>query len=157
MAAHEDPDWRALSPAAAQAAGDAAITHSQAAAGGVARPQDASRQGLDGWQFWLLTGLAAVAFVLVLANISLAFVIEDDRVEISNRQRFINESLQLSRLNTQLIRSLAENSASTGDSALRELLTSQGIRFTVNSSDSGGEPSLESGEDFPNSNATGIR
>jgi len=86
--------------------------------------------GLARWQFWLLNGLAAVALGLVLTN---AWVTSDNRelqAEIQQRQAFINESLELSRLNTQVIRALATLSAESGDEELRELLASHGIEFS---------------------------
>ena len=93
---------------------------------------------LAGWQFWSLNLLALVVLVLVVVNIFLTLDNQNIRAEVNQRQRFINESMQFSRLNNQLIRTLAKTSAQKGDVALRDLLAAQGISFTVNPAASDG-------------------
>ncbi len=99
-------------------------------------PDLVSRDGgsggeLRGWQFWLLNMMAFFGLAMVVTTIILTLGNQEMKTEISQRQRIINDGIRLSRLNTQLIQTLAETSAKTGDAALRNLLLSQGIDFTV--------------------------
>lgn len=81
--------------------------------------------------FGSLTLLSAGALVLVVVNI---LVFADNRAMqqvVAERQRYINESLRLNQLNSQLIQLAAETAASTGDAQLRNLLAENGITFEV--------------------------
>ena len=86
---------------------------------------------LSGWQFWLLNTLALLGLATVVVNIILALGNQQMQAEVNQRQQLINDGIRLSRLNTQLIQTLAETSARTGDAALRNLLASHGIDFTI--------------------------
>ena len=77
-----------------------------------------------------LTGLAAVAVVLVLANIWLVLGNQPRQAEVNQRQQFINQSTQMSRLNEGLVRAIAAAAVTTNDDTLRGLLTEQGINVT---------------------------
>jgi len=87
--------------------------------------------GLVGWQFWLLNGFASIVLILGLVNISLYSGNQDLKAEVEKGQRFLNESLKVSQLNSQLIQSLANISARTGDVGIRNLLASHGITFRM--------------------------
>jgi hypothetical protein len=87
--------------------------------------------GLKTAQFWLLTLLAGVSLVLVAINITLSNSNQKIQSEINSRQQFINQTIQISRLNTQLIQTLANLSAQTGDQQLRALLAAHGISFNI--------------------------
>jgi hypothetical protein len=87
---------------------------------------------LSSWQFWALNGCAGLVMALVITNIALFLGNRTVQVQAAERQQFINQSIQLSRLNTQLIRALAATSAQTDDEEIRELLASHGVTFTVN-------------------------
>jgi hypothetical protein len=93
----------------------------------------------EGWLYWMTVGLSAAAGALVVAYIIL---VQDNRTvqaEVNRRQQFINQSIQLGRVNEALIRALAAAAVSNNDDKLRDLLAENGI--TINAS---GEPVLSS-------------
>jgi hypothetical protein len=84
----------------------------------------------DGWLYRLLVALSGITLILVVVYIVL---IQDDRsvqAEINQRQQFINQSIQLGRINDALIRALAASAVSNKDDRLRDLLAQNGI--TIN-------------------------
>ena len=85
--------------------------------------------------YWMTVGLAGLAGALVIAYI---FLVQENRTvqaAVNRRQQFINQSIQLGRINEALIRSLAATAVSNKDDKLRDLLADNGI--TINAS---GEP-----------------
>jgi hypothetical protein len=83
----------------------------------------------------MTVGLAGAAGALVIAYIIL---VQDNRTvqaEVNRRQQFINQSIQLGRINDVLIRALATSAVSNKDDKLRDLLAENGI--TINAA---GEP-----------------
>jgi hypothetical protein len=88
----------------------------------------------DGWLYWIAVGLSALTVALVVAYIVL---VQDNRAVQAdvNRQQFINQSMQLGRINEALIRALATAAVSNKDDKLRDLLADNGI--AINAS---GEP-----------------
>jgi hypothetical protein len=83
----------------------------------------------------MTVGLAGAAGALVIAYIIL---VQDNRTvqaEVNRRQQFINQSIQLGRINDVLIRALATSAVSNKDDKLRDLLADNGI--TINAA---GEP-----------------
>ncbi len=83
------------------------------------------------WPYRLLNGLGILAFILVVTNVFLTRQNQSLRMEINERQQYINQSIRLSRLNTEIINSLAELAAAKNDEQLKNLLASHGITFTV--------------------------
>jgi hypothetical protein len=84
----------------------------------------------DQWIYRAAVGLSALAAVLVVAYIVL---VQDNRAvqrEVNQRQQYINQSVQLGRVNEALIRALAAAAASSNDQKLRDLLTQSGV--TIN-------------------------
>ena len=56
----------------------------------------------QGWLYWMTVGLAGLALALVVAYIIL---VQDNRrvqAEVNRRQQFINQSIQLGRINEAL-------------------------------------------------------
>jgi len=93
----------------------------------------------EGWLYWMTVGLSAAAGALIVAYIVL---VQDNRTvqaEVNRRQQFINQSIQLGRVNEALIRALAAAAVSNNGDKLRDLLAENGI--TINAS---GEPVLSS-------------
>jgi hypothetical protein len=89
----------------------------------------------EGWLYWMTVGLSAAAGALVIAYIIL---VQDNRTvqaEVNRRQQFINQSIQLGRINEALIRAIAAAAVNNKDDKLRDLLADNGI--TINAS---GEP-----------------
>lgn len=120
----------------------AVVPVTQGDAPGDERPARHEAHGLlSTRQFWLLNLLAGAALLLVVVEIALALDNRGTRYEVSQRQQFINDSVQFSRLNSQLIQAIAEVSARTGDESLRSLLAAQGISYTVSSPSSNGSSS----------------
>ena len=86
--------------------------------------------GSDSWLYRLLVALSGITLILVVAYIVL---IQDNRsvqAGINQRQQFINQSIQLGRINDALIRTLAATAVSNKDDKLRDLLAQSGI--TIN-------------------------
>jgi len=84
----------------------------------------------DSWLYRLLVALSGITLILVVAYI---VVIQDNRSvqsEVNQRQQFINQSIQLGRVNDALIRALAATAVSNKDDKLRDLLAQNGI--TIN-------------------------
>jgi type II secretory pathway component PulM len=84
---------------------------------------------MEGWLYRLLVALSGITLVLVVAYILL---VQDERTikaEVNQRQQFINQSIQLGRVNEALIRALAANAGK--DDKLRELLAQNGISINA--------------------------
>jgi hypothetical protein len=89
----------------------------------------------DEWVYRVMVALSGFALALVVAYIVL---VQDNRsvqAEVNRRQQFINQSMQLGRINEALIRALAAAAINDKDDKLRDLLAQNGI--TINAS---GEP-----------------
>jgi hypothetical protein len=85
--------------------------------------------GLEGWLYRLLVALSGITLILVVAYIIL---LQDNRTmqaEANQRQQFINQSIQLGRVNEALIRTLAANASK--DDKLRELLAQNGVSINA--------------------------
>ena len=84
----------------------------------------------DSWLYRLSAALSGITLVLVIVYIVL---IQDNRsvqAEVNQRQQFINQSIQLGRINDALIRALAAAAVENNDDKLRDLLAQNGI--TIN-------------------------
>jgi hypothetical protein len=86
---------------------------------------------LKQWQFALLTGLALLLLLQVIANIVLFTRNREAQNEFATRAQYIQQTQQVEPLYQGIIRNLAEVSAKTGDPQISQLLKSQGITFTV--------------------------
>jgi hypothetical protein len=84
----------------------------------------------DGWLYRVLAGLAAVTLVVVVVYIVLVQENRSVQAEVNQRQQFINQGIQLGRINDALIRALAAAAVDNNDDKLRELLAQNGI--TIN-------------------------
>ncbi|MET0500007.1 MAG: hypothetical protein ABW172_00640 [Candidatus Binatia bacterium] len=80
-----------------------------------------------------LTVLAALLLVLVLVGILLSLGNQSLRVEVSDRQQFIAQSMQLEGLHREIITTLVTAALKTNDEKLKGLLASQGISFGAES------------------------
>jgi hypothetical protein len=84
---------------------------------------------MEGWLERLLVALSGITLILVVAYIVL---VQDDhtmQAEVNQRQQFINQSIQLGRVDEALIRALAANAGK--DDKLRELLAQNGISINA--------------------------
>ena len=83
-----------------------------------------------GWLYWVTVGLSGLTLVLVVAYIIL---VQDNRsiqAEVNQRQQFINQRIQLGRINEALIHALTAAAVNNKDDKLRDLLAQSGI--TIN-------------------------
>ena len=98
---------------------------------------------MEGWLERLLVALSGITLILVVAYIVL---VQDDhtmQAEVNQRQQFINQSIQLGRVDEALIRALAANAGK--DDKLRELLAQNGISINATT----GAPERESAPPAP--------
>jgi hypothetical protein len=84
----------------------------------------------DSWLNRLLVALSGITLALVIAYIVLIQENRSVQAEVNRRQQFINQSIQLGRINDALIRALAAEAVNNNDDKLRELLAQNGI--TIN-------------------------
>jgi hypothetical protein len=84
----------------------------------------------DSWLNRLLVALSGITLILVVAYIVLIQENRSVQAEVNQRQQFINQSIQLGRINDALIRGLAAAAVNSSDERLRELLAQNGI--TIN-------------------------
>ncbi|HTE16367.1 MAG TPA: hypothetical protein VK642_14940 [Burkholderiales bacterium] len=101
---------------------------------------------LKQWQFMLLTALALASLALVVINIVLFTGNREVQTEVSTRAQYIQQSQQIEPLYQGIVRNLAEISAKTSDPQITQLLTAQGITFTVNPPKEGDTPKAEAKE-----------
>lgn len=87
--------------------------------------------GLSSLQFSVLTVCGALALLLVAANVGLSLNNRVAQEDVNTRQQYINQTVQVSRLNNQIAEALASLSAQTGDKSIRDLLAANGITFTA--------------------------
>ena len=73
------------------------------------------------------TILAVLALVLVVVNIMLALGNQSVQAEVTERQQFIAQSIQLEQLNRQVIAALANMAMKGNDEQLKNLLVSSGV------------------------------
>lgn len=83
-------------------------------------------------QYWLATVLAAACFVAMAANVALGYSNLASRAEVTQRQQYVQQSLQLEGLYREIIRALAELAARNNDSDVKAMLQRHGISFNVN-------------------------
>ncbi len=76
--------------------------------------------------FWAATALASLALVLVIFDGWLVTSNAGIRADVNARQQYINQSVQLSRLNQELVNELG-GFALKNNAAIRQLLTDSGI------------------------------
>jgi hypothetical protein len=82
------------------------------------------------WQN-VVTGLAAVAIVLLAANVVLIERHRTAQAEVSRRAQYIQQTVQLERLHREIINAIANLSMRNNDEALKALLTQHGIMINA--------------------------
>jgi heme exporter protein D len=90
--------------------------------------------------YWVSVALGAVTLVLVVVNVVVLSTNRSIQAEVNQRQQYINQSNQLSRVDEVLIRTIATAAVNAKDDKLRDLLAQQGVTMTVNPSGSGAAP-----------------
>ena len=84
------------------------------------------------------TILAVVALVLVVVNVMLALGNQSVQADVSERQQFIEQSMQLGQLNRQVVAVLANMAMKSNDEQLKNLLASSGVGLAPNPESAGG-------------------
>src|SRR5947199_10372947 len=80
----------------------------------------------------VFTILAALTLILVAVNILLSLGNQSLRVDVSQRQQFIAQSMQLEGLHQEIVTALASIAVRNNDEQLKGLLASQGINLGAN-------------------------
>jgi hypothetical protein len=83
-------------------------------------------------QYWLVTVIAVLCFVAMAANITLGLTNGALRGGVSERQQFVQQSVQLEGLYKEIVRALAELGARNNDNDVKAMLQKHGITYNVN-------------------------
>src|SRR5271167_2589038 len=84
----------------------------------------------EGWVYRIVLALSGITLVLVVVYLYLVQANRAVQAEVNQRQQFINQSIELNRINDALIRAIAAAAVADKDDKLRDLLTRNGI--TIN-------------------------
>lgn len=76
-------------------------------------------------------GLGLVSLLLMLTDGYLVYRQRGLEEQLTAHQMYINRTVPVSKLNTQLVQLLARTAANTGNEGIRRLLSSQGINYSV--------------------------
>ncbi len=79
----------------------------------------------------LLDVLAVLTLPLVGVNMYLVYTNQALQREVSDRQQFIAQSVQIQQLTRDLVNALANLAVKNKDEQIRQLLTSRGITFST--------------------------
>jgi len=79
----------------------------------------------------LLDVLAILTLPLVGVNIYLVHISQTLQREVTDRQQFIAQSVQIQQLTRDLANALANLAVKNNDEQIRQLLTSHGVTFSV--------------------------
>ncbi len=82
--------------------------------------------------------LAVVSLVLVVANVLLAMGNQSVQADVTERQQFIAQSIQLEQLNRQVVAVLANMAMKSNDEQLKKLLADSGVALGQNPESPGG-------------------
>lgn len=97
----------------------------------------------DGWGYRIVLALSGITLILVFVYLVLIEQNRTIQAEVNQRQQFINQSVQVGRINEALLRALATVSVNQKDDKLRDLLAQNGI--TINPKTGAPEPAPETG------------
>lgn len=81
----------------------------------------------EGWPYRIVLALAGITLILVVVYLVTTEQNRRVQAEVNQRQQFINQSIQFSRVNEALIRALASAATADKDDKLRDLLAQNGI------------------------------
>ena len=81
-------------------------------------------------QYLVLTTLASIALVLMVASMILFSQNRTAQAEVAARAQYVQQALQLQPLFQEMVKALADLAVRRGDDSLRELLVSQGVQMT---------------------------
>jgi hypothetical protein len=95
------------------------------------------------WRNWLGVAtrvLAGLSLILVIVNGGLSFANRSTRAEVNARQQYINQSVQLGRIEQDLVRAAVTAAVNNRNARLGDLLRSNGINYQVNPATPTGAP-----------------
>lgn len=87
---------------------------------------------LSKWQFNLLTGLGALALLLVIVNMGLSTLNRNAQIAVNQRQAFIQQTVPLEGLYRDIVKALAEMAVKGNDRQVLDMLSAQGLTVSVN-------------------------
>ncbi len=85
-----------------------------------------------------LTPLAGLILLLVLVNLLLSLGNQFLRLQVTERQQFITQSIQLEGLHREIVTALASVAVKNNDEQIKNLLAFQGISIVGNPRAAGG-------------------
>lgn len=91
----------------------------------------------------LTTPLLLFILGVVIANVGVDQFLRGVQMEVSQRQKFVQDTVPLEALNREIVQALAQLSSKNNDEEIRKLLADKGISFSVT------QPSAVSGADKP--------
>ena len=97
----------------------------------------------NGWVYRIVLALSGITLILVFVYL---WVSEQNRAvqaRITEREQFINQTIQFGRVNEALVRALATAAVSDKDEKLRDLLAKNGI--TINAKTGAPVPAAQTG------------
>jgi hypothetical protein len=97
----------------------------------------------DGWVYRVILALSGITLILVVVYMVLIGQNRAVQAEVNRRQQFINQSIQLGRINEALVRALAAAAVNDKDDKLRDLLAQNGIK--INPETGAAVPTAETG------------
>jgi len=95
------------------------------------------------WGYRIILALSGITLILVFIYLVLTERNRAVQAEVNQRQQFINQSVQLGRVNDALVRVIAATAVNDKDDKLRDLLAQNGI--TINPKTGAPAPGLETG------------
>jgi len=82
-------------------------------------------------QYWFATAVAAACFAAMAAYLALGYSNQSARADVTQRQQYVQQSVQLEGLYKEIIRALAELAARNNDSDVKAMLQRHGITFNL--------------------------
>ena len=86
---------------------------------------------LKRWQFVVLTVIGAAALLLVAVNMTMFAQNRETQAELNARAQYVQQTVPLRSLHQEMVKALADLAVRNQDTALRDLLASQGITFNA--------------------------
>lgn len=83
-------------------------------------------------QYWIAMVLGAACFAAMAANVTLGTLNHSSRADVTQRQQYVQQSVQLEGLYKEIIRALAELGTRNNDADVKALLQRHGITVNVN-------------------------
>ena len=83
-------------------------------------------------QYWIAVVLGAACFAAMAANVTLGTLNHSARADVTQRQQYVQQSVQLEGLYKEIIRALAELGTRNNDADVKALLQRHGITVNVN-------------------------